>query len=78
MASGSYTDTVGGTWISRSLNAVAISGSIGVRIQGLAATQAGMGLDNVVLTAVPEPGSTALLLAGLGAVGALARRRSAS
>ena len=78
LASGSYTDTVGGTWISRSLNAVAISGSIGVRIQGLAATQAGMGLDNVVLTAVPEPGSTALLLAGLGAVGALARRRSAS
>lgn len=32
-------------------------------------------LDNVVLTAVPEPESYALLLAGLGVIGFLARRR---
>ena len=47
--SGSFTDSVGGTWVTRTLTAVAISSSIGVRIQGLAAHQAGMGLDNVVL-----------------------------
>jgi hypothetical protein len=35
--SGSFTDSVGGTWVTRTLTAVAISSSIGVRIQGLAA-----------------------------------------
>ena len=32
-------------------------------------------IDNIVLTAVPEPGPTALLLSGLCVVGFLARRR---
>ena len=34
-----------------------------------------IGLDNVVVTAIPEPGSMALMLAGLAAVGSLAARR---
>ena len=50
--SGSFTDSVGGTWVTRTLEAVALSSSIGVRIQGLAANQAGMGLDHVVLVPV--------------------------
>lgn len=36
----------------------------------------GGSLDNVSVTAVPEPGSLAMLLAGLGMVGTIARRRS--
>lgn len=60
-----FTDNVGGTWVARSLDAVATSSQIGVRIQGLAAQQAGMGLDNVRLNAIsaaaPEPSSLLLL-----------------
>jgi len=76
LASGSFTDGVGGAWVTRTLSAAAISGSIGVRVQALVTTQAGMGLDNVVLTtAVPEPGAWALMLGGLAVLGATARRR---
>ena len=75
LASGDYTDNVGGTWITRTLSAAATSNRIGVRIQNLVVNQAAMGLDNVVLTAVPEPGTWALMLGGLAAVGGLARRR---
>ncbi len=76
LASGSFTDPTGGTWVTRTLQATALSGSLQVVVQGLHATQAGMGVDNVRLVAVvPEPRAWALMLAGLGVVGALARRR---
>lgn len=83
LASGSYSDPNGGTWITRTLDAAATSNSIGVRIQALRSTQAGPGLDNVILTAdaivpgaVPEPATWAMMIGGFGAIGALRRRRA--
>lgn len=78
LAQGSFTDNIGGAWASRSLDAVATGTQIGVRIQGLVATQAGMGLDNVRLNAIaaaPEPSPIVLLSMGLGIAGSLLRRR---
>jgi hypothetical protein len=76
LGSGAFTASVGnGLWTTQTLVANATSSSIGVRIQGTFAPQAAMGLDSVVLTAVPEPQTYALLLAGLGAMGFMARRR---
>lgn len=79
LAQGSFTDNVGGVWVGRSLDAVATSTQLGVRIQGLAATQAGMGLDNVrlnTINAAPEPSTLALLGIGTSIAGLLLRRRS--
>lgn len=42
---------------------------------GLLSNDGVIGLDNVVLSAVPEPGTWGMLLAGLGLVGVAARRR---
>lgn len=81
LASGSYTDPTGGVWITRTLSAAAISNQIGVRIQALNSTQAGPGLDNVILTAsivpagVPEPATWAMMMIGFGAIGAGLRGR---
>lgn len=77
LATGSFTDAVGGTWTPRTLLATATSNSIGVRIEALFSPQAAMGIDNVVLSPVPEPQTYALMLAGLVAMGAAARRRRA-
>jgi PEP-CTERM motif/Protein of unknown function (DUF642) len=79
LASGSYQDSVGGAWITRTLSAAATSTSIGVRIKAIQSTQAGMGLDNVRLTtvaigAVPEPATWAMMLFGFGLVGSAMRR----
>lgn len=83
LASGSYQDDVGGTWITRTLSAAATSSSIGVRIRGIRATQAGMGVDNVALTAsdvgaVPEPATWTMMIFGFGLVGFGLRRRGDS
>jgi hypothetical protein len=79
LAQGSFTDSVGGAWVTRTLDAVAASNQIGVRIQGIQAAQAGMGLDNVrlsVAAAAPEP-STLPLFAPAVLMGlTLARRRT--
>jgi len=44
-----FTDGIGGDRVHSELKAKATSSRIGVRIQGVVATQAGMGLDNVQL-----------------------------
>ncbi|HEV2569142.1 PEPxxWA-CTERM sorting domain-containing protein [Sphingomonas sp.] len=76
LATDSFTDPTGGTWVRRTLSATAASNQIGVRIYGIAAAQAGMGLDNVVLTAaVPEPASWALMILGFGFAGGSLRIR---
>lgn len=75
--SGSFVASVGGIWTTRTVIATAISTSIGVRIEGIFSPQAAIGVDNVVLSAVPEPASPVLLLAGLIAT-AIARRRLGS
>lgn len=74
--SGSFHDAVGGTWSRRTLEATALSPTLGVYIYGLYASGAGMGLDNVSLAAaVPEPQTWALMFGGLLPLAALARRR---
>ena len=80
LASGSYQDTIGGTWITRTLSAAATSTSIGVRIKAIQSTQAGMGLDNVSLVTntpgpVPEPATWAMMILGFGLVGGALRTR---
>jgi hypothetical protein len=79
LSSGSFTDPTGGVWVNRTISAVATSNKIGVDIYSIVAAQAGMGVDNVVLTAlgggVPEPASWALMIGGFGLIGAASRRR---
>jgi hypothetical protein len=68
-------------WTQYSFNVTALTGANTLSFRSVGANDSlGGALDNVSLTAaapVPEPSSYALLLAGLGAVGMIARRRSA-
>ena len=55
----------------------AVAGSQLVKFDSLNGGNGGPVIDNVMLTAVPEPGTYAMLLAGLAAVGFVAKRRRA-
>lgn len=76
----SFTEAASGAYAFRLLGDYSANSSFltllaGTHINGLAATYAFDGTYTTVLAAVPEPSGYAMLLAGLGLIGALARRR---
>ena len=64
-------------WSTHSMNFIADSSSVTFQFKDVNPTTNGhdIGLDNVSVTAVPEPETYALFMAGLGLMGFVARRR---
>lgn len=75
-------NVAGNVWGTFGFDFTATSASMTLRIDGISlpAGNEYIGLDNVsvIAAAVPEPGTYAMLLAGLAAMGVVARRRKAS
>ncbi|CAM8635630.1 PEP-CTERM protein-sorting domain [Comamonadaceae bacterium] len=80
---GTYTfDTTGKSysnmgWTTYTTQFAAVSTSTTLSFASMTSGPAGPALDNISVSAVPEPETYALLLAGLGLMGAVARRRKA-
>lgn len=62
-------------WITKSFVFQAVSAQSTLHFAGGQESAYGVALDNISVTAVPEPETFAMLLAGLGVVGAVARRK---
>ena len=62
-------------WLDGAFTFTALSNTTLLSFNSLNTGTGGLLLDSVSVTAVPEPGTYALMLAGLGVVGWLARRR---
>lgn len=75
---GTMTGT-GSSWENKSYNLFADANGEGVLKFAAAGVSDSLGgsLDNISVTAIPEPGTSAMLLAGLGILAAVARRRRA-
>jgi hypothetical protein len=71
-----FNDSNDNQWTRYSTMVQATGATTLLTLQGTGTTDAlGTSLDDVQLTPVPEPGGTAMLLAGLGALGLISRRR---
>ena len=72
--SGAFWDT----WVSKEYSFMATGSSATIRFDTVGLNVGGydVGIDNVTISGVPEPETYALMLAGLGVVAGLARRRS--
>jgi hypothetical protein len=65
------------TWVEETISFVASSTATTITFAAAGTSDSlGGALDNVVLSAVPEPSGWAMLLAGLGMMGFIARRRA--
>ncbi len=76
-------DTTGHTrsnmgWAAKSFDFIATGNVSKLHFSGTQESAYGAALDNISVTAVPEPESYALLLAGLGVITTLSRRRTRS
>lgn len=63
-------------WTTQSFSFVATSTSSTLHFASMQDSAGGVALDNISVSAVPEPETYALFLAGLGLMGAIARRRA--
>ena len=61
-------------WLPRQIQFTALNPTVGITFASLNSGTQGMAIDNVSISAVPEPHEWAMMLAGLGLVGWAARR----
>ena len=72
----SFTVAKNDPWLQRQVSFTALqSGNVKLSFENSGADNQGAMLDNVSVTAIPEPESYALMLAGLGLIGTIVRRR---
>lgn len=74
---GSFGSSFNRVWKPASFDFIAAGASATLALVSTSPNSGGVFFDSVAVTAVPEPGTWALMIAGLGAVDFMARRRAA-